>query len=195
MQTLNWDELEPAAREAFNIWMSGSDLEWAKTSWRLLVKDGLCNYETERERHVVIARYLALASVYRDWCSVAFDETNEDVPTYWIDGLDVEPIYVGQILADEELSDDPEEALSDGLHCLLNSERDAIIKALQKVYGGTVEDLFVSLWRSVKGFNEAESGDEDYVEEEDYAEILNQPTAEKLAGYAWVTEGCPNVRP
>jgi hypothetical protein len=60
MRTLNWDELEPGASEAFRIWMSESDLQWAKEAWNLLVKGGLCSYENEGERHVVIGRFLAL---------------------------------------------------------------------------------------------------------------------------------------
>lgn len=28
--TLDWDDLEASTSEAFNIWSSGSDLEWAK---------------------------------------------------------------------------------------------------------------------------------------------------------------------
>jgi hypothetical protein len=192
--TMDWDELAPAAREAFNIWMSGSDFQWAKEAWGLLVKAGLCSYDSERERHVVVARFLALASIYRDWCSVAFDETQEDVPAYWIEGLGVQPIYVGQIVADEELSDDPDEALSDALQVLLNGERAEVVRALRTAYGGTVEDFFVALWRSVRQEMDPEPGDEDYAPE-DYAHILNDPTSEKLAGYSWITDGCPNVRP
>ena len=194
MQSIDWDELEPGAREAFNIWTSGSDLQWAKETWALLATAGLCSYETDRERHVVIGRFLALASIYRDWCSVTFDEMHEDVPIYWVDGLSVDPIYLGQLLADQELSDDPDEAFSEALQILLTHERAEVVSVLRTAYGGQVEDLFVALWRSVRGSMSPEPGDEDYVEE-NYAEILNNPTSQKLAGYSWITEGCPNVRP
>jgi uncharacterized protein (TIGR02452 family) len=63
------------------------------------VKAGVCNYETELERHMVVGRYLALASIYRDWCSVAFDETQEDVPIYWIEELDVMPTRTAKVLS------------------------------------------------------------------------------------------------
>jgi hypothetical protein len=46
----------------------------------------------------------------------------------------------------------------------------------------------------VTRLSDPDPGDEDYVEQ-DYAEILSDPTEEKLAGYSWITEGCPSVRP
>lgn len=194
MQTLTWDDIEPAARDAFDIWTSGSDFEWAKEAWGLLTKAGLSNYDTERERHVVIARFLALASLYRDWCSLAFDETQEDSPGYWVEGLEVNPIYVGQLVSDEELSDDPSQSIWDAWQLLLSDQRPVVAAALRAGYGGTDAELFVALWRSVRGFLKPEPGDEDY-EEDDEVEILNDATWEKVAAYAWITEGCPKTRP
>ena len=194
MPTLGWVELKPVAREAFRIWMSGSDFEWAREAWSLLTKAGLCSYDTERERHIVIARFLALASIYRDWCSVAFDETQGDDLTYWVDELEIEPMYLGQLVPDEELSDDPDEARDEVWHILLDRERARVVDALRSAYGGKTEDLFVALWRSVRGFDSPDPDEEDYIEQ-DYSAILNDATAAKVAAYAWITEGCPNVRP
>jgi hypothetical protein len=129
-----------------------------------------------------------IASIYRDWCSVACDETQEDVPDYWVDDLEVWPIYLGQLVSDEQLSDDPEEALSEALRIVMNGQREQTVRALQKAYGGDVEDLFVALWRSVRGFTEPDPDDDDYVEE-DYAAILNTPTEASLAGYEWSERG------
>jgi len=183
---LSWSELQPAASEAFSIWTSGSDLRWAEQTWRRLIAAGFCDYESEKGRHVVIGRFLAMASIYRDWCSVAFEETHEDVPTYWIDDLNVSSIVLGQILPDDELSEDEDEARSEALQILLDRERPTVVTGLTKAYGSDA-DLFVALWRSVT------SGNDDYAEE-DYAEILNVPSTEKLAGYSWISDGCPNVR-
>lgn len=148
------------------------------------MKAGVCSYEDERGRHVVIGRFLALASICRDWCSVAFDETQEDVPSYWIDGLNVEPIYVGQLLSEEELPGNPDDAFADGLRMLLDGERGTVVRALRAAYGGTDEDMFVALWRSMDPSSDAE----DPVD-------LNELTPGKLAGWQWISEGCPNVRP
>lgn len=198
-QTLDWSELEPAARETFRIWMSGTDFEWAKEAWGHLTKAGLCNYETQPERHVVLGRFLALASIYKDWCSVVFDETHGDDHDYWIGELDVEPIYLGQLLANEELSEEPDEALSEGMGILLNRERAAVVGALHGAYGGTDEDFFIALWRSVNtlsgaGFMNLEPDSEDDVDV-DYTQILNHLTGNELAGYSWIVDGCPFVRP
>jgi hypothetical protein len=83
--------------------------------------------------------------------------------------------------------------LSDALDLLLRRERPTVVQGLRAAYGDNDNDLFVALWRSVRGFLAPEPGDEDY-EEEDYNEILNDATREKIAAYAWITDGCPNVR-
>ena len=195
MRTLDWDELEPGAREAFKIWTSGSDFEWAKEAWSLLTKAGFCSYDSPRKRHIVIARFLALASIYRDWCSVAFDETQADEPEYWVEDLDVEPIYLGQLVR-QELSDDPDEAKSDALSILLERERLRVVNELLTVYGGQA-GLFLALYRSVRSLSARDPDDDDDEggEDESDADILNNPTASNLAGYSWIVEGCPNVRP
>jgi len=84
--------------------------------------------------------------------------------------------------------------LSDALDLLLRRERPTVVQGLRAAYGDNDNDLFVALWRSVRGFLAPEPGDEDY-EEEDYNEILNDATRETIAAYAWITDGCPNVRP
>jgi hypothetical protein len=190
VDTLGWDEIKPDAPKAFSIWGSGSDFEWAKEAWTLLMKSGACSYNSERERHIVIGRFLALASIYRDWCSIVFDEMQEDEPLYWVEDLDVRPIFIGQALADEPLFDDD---LSDALSILLQQQRPVVVDALLRAYGSD-SGLFVSLWRSVRSSMSPEPGDEDYEEETD-AQILNDPAAEKVAGHMWISEGCPHSRP
>jgi hypothetical protein len=85
--------------------------------------------------------------------------------------LDVAPIVLGQLFGNEELSDDPDDAFSDALYLLLQQEWDAVVQGLRAAYGDD-NDLFVALWRSVRGFLAPEPGDEDYGQKYD-AEILN----------------------
>jgi hypothetical protein len=191
MQTLDWDEIEPAAREAFRIWSSGSDFDWAKEVWSRLVQAGFCDYESAQRRHLVIARFLALASIYRDWCAVAFDESHADEPQFWVEDLEIEPFYLGQLVR-EPLGDDPDDAIAGAWAILLHRERPRVVQALLTVYGGQVEGLFVALHHSVKSLFEAD--DDEDCDEADTA-VLNEPSAANLAGYAWIVDGCPNVRP
>jgi hypothetical protein len=67
---LAWEGVQPTlvGRTAFNIWTSAPTFEWAEQASKL--RAGLWSYENECERHVVIARFLALASGYREWCAV-----------------------------------------------------------------------------------------------------------------------------
>jgi hypothetical protein len=58
-----------------------------------------------------------------------------------------------------------------------------------------VDNLFVSLWRSNLDEEGRLLGDCSESPPEDYAEILNKPSNEKLAGYAWLTDRFESLGP
>lgn len=189
--TLHWDELEQAATGTFGIWTSASDSRWARNTWLGLEKLRLCDYDNQTERHIVIGRWLALASIYRDWCAVVCDESDDDTPWNWVEGLDVSDVHLGQLMSDESLADDPDEARADALGALMRAQRAAVVTALLQLHGDQAK-LFMSFWRS--GNNSGVSDDDDDVEE-CAAEALYDPTPENVAGWSWLDEGCPNTRP
>lgn len=189
--TLHWDELEQAAAETFNIWMNGSDLRWAHETWLGLEKLGRCDYHNEPERLIVIGRWLALASIYRDWCALVCDEPNDDIPSYWVEGLEFSDIHLGQLMSDESLADDPDEARGEALGVLLREQRPAVVKALRQLHGDQAM-LFMSFWKSA---NNTGTSDDDDDADERAADALNDPTPENIAGWSWLEEGCPNMRP
>jgi len=92
----------------------------------------------------VFARFVALASVYRDWCSVAYDETQEDDIGYWIEDLELNQVSLGQLVPNEALSDDPHDAAIDALGILANRERQRGVDTLWSAHGGQVK---VCSWR------------------------------------------------
>jgi hypothetical protein len=62
-----------------------------------------------------------------------------------------------------------------------------------------VDGLFLSLWRSIDDPNQKtivddDDDDQEHVPETD-AEILNDVTPEKLAGYQWIMQGCETLGP
>ena len=194
MTRMAWADVRPAAREAFAVWTSGSDLEWAKEAWARLGSAGLCDYQTTGERTRVAVRFLALASLYRDWCCLAFDECQQDEPASWAFAFDLDAIYLGQLVPDEDLPDDPDEAFESALRALMEEERSTVAHGLQTAYGG-VARLFLALWRSAARDTDPDAFDDDEapVEESD-DEILNDVTAEKLRAYEWISGGCDSLQ-
>lgn len=143
-------------------------------------------------------RFLVLASFYLDWCTVAFDEVQGDLPAVWLNPAGVSPFLLGQLVGDELLLKDPDDELGEALQLLMAKERDAVVGALLKGFGG-VDGLFVALWKSGQPltFDELDDADEDGQPEraESEADILGDPTSEKLAAYQWLMQGCEFLGP
>jgi hypothetical protein len=217
-RTLEWPDIEPAAREAFSIWVGQPELHWARQAWNLIVRAGLASYSGELERCRVGIRFLALGALYHDFCRIAWDESVPPEYEEWAGELEITPFRVGQLVGEQpDWDDDVDEQIEDALRFLANSERSRIFRALCDGFGGT-SALFVSLWRSsrdplsesrVEHPSEAdeqraldfgtepdaepdEEADEEAGEETD-DEILNDVTAEKMAGFEWVEGGCEAV--
>ena len=212
MENLSWQEVEPSAREALNIWSSGSELEWAQKSWSELEEAGLTAYDNLRDYHLVVARFLSLCQFYRDWAS--FYDGRYDGPLYWIhrpQDDDLDRFYFGQLLPDEELVENYNTSIEmDALTILMERERDVIAPILLKSAGGASE-LHIELratMRPVPGEATAEKiirvekeqqelNFEDEEDEEDGLEEENEDdpfemTADNLEAYEWVTYGCPS---
>ena len=41
---LTWDEVKDGASEIFNVWVLGSEMQWAERAWAMLEKAGLTTY-------------------------------------------------------------------------------------------------------------------------------------------------------
>jgi hypothetical protein len=75
---LDWDDVEGAVRPIIEIWVSGSELRWARHAWALLGKAGLASYSSEIERTRCLLRTVAVGRLYREFCARAFDEGSPD---------------------------------------------------------------------------------------------------------------------
>lgn len=127
-----------------------------------------------------------------------WDEVHDDEPSSWLCEVEVNRILVGQLLGpDVELSDDEESSLTDALFILMEREHQAVVAALLDGFDG-VDGLFLALWRSKADPAHGSENDEDddcndRVESD--ADILNNVTTEKAAGYEWIQEGCESRGP
>lgn len=185
---IDWEQVEPIAEETFDIWTGRGDREWARVAWEVLAQEGLTTAADALGRLRVHVRFLVLASFYRDWATVAFDEVLDDSPSSWLRLTDAHPFHVGQIVGNAVEIDDPEYDLDEAVQYLMEQERSTVVRALLKGFNGVV-GLFLALWRSERGEDSVDGSPEDD------AEILDTPTDEKLAAYEWIDQGCRFLGP
>jgi len=98
-ENLSWDDVLPAAEIAFNIWVEQPELRWAKTAWGYMIEAGLDTYTSQLEYCKVCIRFLALASLYHDWCCMAWYECQEYTKIYDAarEHLGLSPFNLGQL--------------------------------------------------------------------------------------------------
>jgi hypothetical protein len=184
---LDWMDVRSAAEAAFDVWESGSELEWAKAVWERTVVAGIANYSNEIERHKAAVLFLGVAGLYRDFCALAWEE--RDAPTYseWAEDLSLDDFVLGRLVGL-----DPRIQKDDALNHLVNAARPQVVTLLTQLFGN-LNSLFVSLWRTgpdrVNEQDDDDDGDEGLTDDE----ILNDATPEKLSAYGWLDSGAEVV--
>lgn len=153
--TLRWAEVNGIAKELFRVWSDGSEREWAEVAWGHIIAVGYANGEHGKEYCRARLRFLALATLYADWCSIATEEEPEPEVYCYIETLKLNPFYLGLLLGpDYELDGqdrfdfyDDEIALANAVLELVDKERPIVAEALLAGFGSP-GGLFVSLWRT-----------------------------------------------
>ena len=163
--------------------MDQPELRWAQKAWEHVIKTGLADYNTEVERCKACLRVLALASLYYDWCLLAWDEHHEDDPIYWAaESFEINNVLLRQVSYSRDDHDQQDEIdnleldydeLASGMH----NSRAELANALLGGFGSDAK-LFISLWNI--------TGDE--VEED--SEISNDVRNPNLKAWEWISEGC-----
>jgi hypothetical protein len=186
--TLDWSDVSQAAEGIFRIWQtqSSKELDWANTAWIALGRAGLTKYSDEIEKTLVLVRFIALGTMFREFCELARDESFDTGLSDWLDLLEISPVRVGQVLGPGYRRDcedflDIDTALLD----LIDEKRPGIFEALVKAFGNE-SSLFSSLWRATDGAEIEEPEEADYF-------ILNDATASKMEAFEWITSGMPRL--
>ena len=167
---LRWGYLEVSAARAFDVWMQGTEKEWARTAWDLLCSAGAADYANQVERHEVLLLFLALGGFYRDFCALAWEERAEPMYSYWAEELELDAFVLGQLVGPEPRLDSHA-----ALNILVSRARPKLSGLLEKVFDGN-DLLFCALWRTCEG---------DLTDDE----ILNEPTPDKMCAYDWLAQG------
>ena len=184
----------------FDVWIGQPELAWARKAWAALESRGLTLFSNELERTRVLIRAMALGTIYREFCDVAFDDAWDAEYLIWADEMGLNSFRVAQLIGnDPEFSpdDDSDESslLEAALYSLIDDERGEICKALCEGFDGE-SMLFVSLYNSMHHEKDQESDPDDIDESPPSPDdVLNTNiTFEKLRAFSWISEGMPRVR-
>lgn len=197
--TVQWNEVKESARRAFDIWGSGSDLEWAEEAWKVLTEAGSTAYSSNIERWTVLAQILALATLCRGFCGVAWGEPCEYDSAdqfEWAEAAGLTPFRLGALVVYHELLDERDEKEWDeldsdeekyaALGMLISKIRAQLIVALKKTLGGD-DALYLFLCR----INMAE--DLEGYENEDFSTGSQWKPIDPdvpMQAFGWVANGC-----
>jgi len=194
--TVEWGEVEDAAKLVFCVWMGQHELIWAKQQWDTLSRLKLTAYQDEFDRYSVLFRFLVLGAIYRDFCDAAWEEYSELNYSDWAEPLGLDAFVVGQHYArmpdweaDEEITKD------EALDALAENERTAVVDALMRALGG-VSGLYASLWNSREAAEQGQADDAepDAEPDDDLCDDTYDPDASQMSAYSWVDNGCGRYR-
>ncbi|MDZ7697625.1 MAG: hypothetical protein U5R49_12140 [Deltaproteobacteria bacterium] len=183
-KTVKWDDVLPAAEVAFSIWVGQPEIRWAKEAWGHIIKAELANYANGLEYCKVCLRFLALADIYYDWCSIVWDE-DHDYSTILVasEDFEISPFRLGQLVGPNKMLED--NATEDGFVIeaicpLVSAVRVEVVQAILSGFGDAT-GLFISLLNSDKAKREETiTGNWE----------LNDVEFSWINAYSWIDQGC-----
>jgi hypothetical protein len=144
---LLWEEIEDNARNLFRVWVTGSEVEWARRAWVILEDEKLTACDTALGLTRVQVRLLTLAVFYWDFCQLAHEEFWEETDL-WLRATEdagVSGFRVAQLVDEKfeesEFDSDDSDLLQCALIKLIEQERPVIARALIKGFGSEVKLL------------------------------------------------------
>ena len=140
----SWQKVEPTAREIFQVWMGGGDLEWAREAWDYLFKANLVGVNSPLGKMASSLRILTLGLVYHEFCRITWDEDPDKSLDHMIEQLDLDPLALGVFAGtpdDEifEFVEDEDELLEATIENATHILRKGIHQCLVAAYGGDSE--------------------------------------------------------
>lgn len=219
MANFQWIDGDATANDCLRVWTNGSEWQWAQEAWKHLEDAGLAQCDTPKQYVLSAARFMALCRFYLDWAS--FHDGPHEGTIYWC-GQDgpLQPFYLGQLLADEEVDDLDERGFSSGealefnaLKLLIERERGNIVPVLLNAFGGDME-LHQALARTLRPpveerpngssslpiaiLEENEAGqfaltfDDQEEQWEDEEDFDDsEANADSMQAFEWIQSGCP----
>lgn len=163
-EIVSWEDIEPAARKMFHVWMGDGELEWVKECWQHFAAKGLTGNTTALEITATYLRLVALARIYEEFCGYAWEENPETPVDYHAEHVEIDPLALG-ILAARSGDDSFDEAGEDyelreaALLAATDAMRAEIFDCLSAAYGGAVM-LYARMSKTNHSANEEDDEDE-----------------------------------
>lgn len=223
-KAIAWHDIDPsAARGLFEIWTAARELEWAELAWQALSERNLNHYRGEVERHRVLGRLMVLATIYREFASLAWDETDEPEYTFWVDDLGLSKFRIAQAVGSDFLTAvdvDDDELLERAAITLVENERQVVVKALFQHFDNAsmlFASLFATCWHPPSCDDDVYVGESEADEDGENAEsgkvpqptepritsilidpnalhdILNEFEPNKMRAFEWIDQGMPRL--
>jgi hypothetical protein len=192
-ERIEWADVLPIAREAFNRWLGDGELRWAEHAWHALDCASMTKYATESERTVCVLRLLALGVLHQEFSARAFDEGTPGDWRYepygdyigqhpWLDAFTLGHLAKSHGLEFDNAPEDVEDAPGQTTRELVELCYSDAVHALRTQWSDSY--LFATLWLSVKG-------EPDYpLSDAQVDEVVNWDlTGNKLHAWQWFSEG------
>ena len=160
---LAWEDMQKSAAQMFNIWVGGSELEWAKECWEHFAREGLLDNEGVVANTASIIRLVTLALIYQQFSDYAWDENPENAADDLAGGLPFDDVALGYLatIADKRFADGCDEEYDlqrEALNAVTNAQREEVFKCLSKAYGGHI-NLYASMCKTHPSYEEDEEFD------------------------------------
>lgn len=140
---LAWEDMQKSAAQMFNIWVGGSELEWARECWEHFAKGGLLDNESTVANTASVLRLVTLALIYQQFSGYAWDENPENSADDLAGALSFDYVALGYLatIADKRFAEgcgEEYELQCEALNAATSVQREEIFKCLSAAYGGYV---------------------------------------------------------
>ncbi len=178
---MEWDDIKGGAAKMFNIWVGGSELEWAEECWGHFAKGGLLNNEGAVETTVSLLRLVTLALIYQQFCGYAWNENPENEASDYASEIEYDDIVLGYLatIADKYFADgcgEDYEVRNEALNAATRAQREEIFQCLSKAYGGYIQ-LYARMCKTHPS----------YAEDDEF-----EPNEENVDALSFVSDGFPD---
>ncbi len=147
--TIDWEEASDIFKQ-FCLFVDEPEMRWFKKAWQGFVDAGKASYESDVQKHWVLARAVTLGVMFMEFAEKAWNE-NCDTESAFSELYDYEGTFnlvrLGSMADRGYLSDDSDESdlFAEAMDNLVYRCRRDVYDTLVKVFGNATT-LFVSLW-------------------------------------------------
>ncbi|MFZ1730416.1 MAG: hypothetical protein WBQ23_10050 [Bacteroidota bacterium] len=192
--SLRWEQIpEEWKRDVLQVWVAKKEYDWAKRIWDHMERRRLTSYSNIFEYKRVVARFLCLAWIHKEFCSMAFEESFDiyDVNDVWsamfkdnFGELD----YVA-FIKDREVYAEDSDLYTQLAWQFVETEYPTVVDVIYKSHRSKDFRVFEELFLTGAGWNADEILDEIRDGRDPWGLYDTYPYV--MSAYEWVRDGMP----